>query len=114
MRLKLFELFVDRYRSFVLDRRWLVAQSEELAEVEARSDTEVEAENVPPRLWVGPCGTRSSMPEAGSLFPAATPLGLAPDILLAGPPISGYRRGNQAMWEREAFGEWPDDGWTRW
>ena len=63
-RLKMYYRYVDRYWARVRYRRWLVAQSEELAEVEARSDTEVEEPEPIPRFWLGPCGTRF-YPEAG-------------------------------------------------
>ena len=64
-RLKMYFYYADRYWRRSAYRRWLVAQSEELAEVEARSDTEVEEpEPVGPRFWLGPCGTRF-YPEAG-------------------------------------------------
>ena len=63
-RLKMYYRYVDRYWARVRYRRWLVAQSEELAEVEARSDTEVEEPEPIPRFWLGTCGTRF-YPEAG-------------------------------------------------
>ena len=88
-----------RSREFDLPELFGPPLFEERAEVEARSDTEFDAENPWAWIhrWVGPCGTRSSVPEAGISVGMATPLGLAPDIFVAGPPTSGYSSGDEVL-----------------
>ena len=81
-----------RSREFDLPELFGPPLFEERAEVEARSDTEVEAENVPPRLWVGPCGTLFD-PEAGISVGMATQSNLPWTSSSAGPLPPLERRG---------------------
>ena len=85
-------------------------------ELEARPDTAHLAVTVGGN-WVGPCGTRSSMPEADSLFPVATPSVLASDIFVAGARTSDiYPTGDEAIahWDRQFQSHrfnWPNPFW---